>query len=114
MLRGEIWDVDIPSQLAGSGHEQAGFRPALIVSVEPDPLNTVCVIIPSTSKLKAQELPHTLLVYPTETNGLDVPSVLLVGQIRAIDKRRVQTKRGVIEAVHLAAVEDMLRKLLGL
>lgn len=114
MLRGEIWNVDIPSALTGGGHEQAGFRPALIMSVEPDPLNPICVIVPATTNLKVQHLPHTLLVYPTAANGLDQPSVLLITQIRAIDKARVKTKRGSLERASLATVEDMLRKLLGL
>lgn len=52
MQEGDIYLVEIP---ASNGHEQAGFRPAIIIqSSDIEKLPTV-LVIPLTSKIKAKE-----------------------------------------------------------
>ena len=85
--RGDIVCVDIPVPPGGSGHEQAGTRPALVVHSDATIASlSVIMVVPLTGKLRAQRFPHTVLVTPTSQNGLSCPSVLLVFQLRAIDK----------------------------
>jgi mRNA interferase MazF len=107
---GDIYTVEIP---ASDGHEQAGTRPAIVVQ---DPqyevqLSTV-LIVPLTSRLAAQAFPGTFLIRPTSRNGLSVPSVALVFQLRAIDKRRLKRKMGRLSAAHLAQLQQHFKALL--
>ena len=108
MKKGEIWLVDIPDS---NGHEQIGTRPVIVLS---EAEANITVIIPFTSNLQALQYPHTLEVRPSKTNALDTISVALVFQIRAIDKKRLKSKMGILEDSILKEVENMLRKLLHL
>ncbi len=84
MKRGEVWRVRIPF---APGHAQAGDRPALIVQNDQflASLPTV-LIVPFTSTTAAGRFAGTLSVQPDGANGLTLPSVALVFQVRAIDK----------------------------
>lgn len=114
MKRGEIILVELP-QADTSGHEQVGTRPALVVhdDATSDSLSVV-MIIPMTSNLNTKIYPHTILVQPSSQNGLSVPSVLLVFQLRAIDKRRVVKTLGSLEETMMEQVNVELKKLLGI
>jgi mRNA-degrading endonuclease toxin of MazEF toxin-antitoxin module len=50
---------------------------------------------------------------PDENNGLASPSVLLVFQLRAIDKCRLQSLAGRISSAELDQVMQMIDRLLG-
>lgn len=115
MTRGDIVLVNLPQSAEGAGHEQVGRRPALIVhdDATSDTLSVV-MIVPFTSNLKAQRFPHTILIPPSKDNGLTVPSVLLVFQLRAIDKQRVTGKLGHLEDNLMTRVNLEIKKLLGL
>lgn len=96
---GDVYAVEIPSS---NGHEQAGTRPAVIVQAAKfnRQLSTV-LIVPLTSKVAAQAFPATFLIRPDAENHLRLPSVVLVFQLRAIDKRRLRQKIGRLSAAHL-------------
>lgn len=114
MKRGDIVLVELP-QANTSGHEQEGPRPALIV--HDDATNnqlSVVMIVPMTSNLKAQSFSHTILVQPSSQNGLSMPSVLLIFQLRAIDKRRIKRTLGTLETSIMEQVSVEMKKLLGL
>lgn len=115
MARGDIVLVDLPQPVTGTGHEQIGNRPALVVHTDTTS-NVVSVvsIIPFTTNLKSQRFPHAILIQPSLANGLNSPSVLLVFQLRAIDKRRIIRKLGTLEAETMALVNLELKKLLDL
>jgi mRNA interferase MazF len=115
MMRGDIVLVNLPQTADGAGHEQVGTRPALVVH-DDSTNNTVSVvmIVPFTSNLKAQRFPHTILVQPTKENGLTVQSVLLVFQLRAIDKQRVTRQIGHLEDDLIEKVNQEMKDLLGL
>ena len=106
MRKGEIRIVDIPEL---SGHEQIGTRPAIILS---DTQSMVAIVIPCTSNLQALRFPYTLLIKPSKENGLNVSSVALVIQIRAIDKKRLNKKIGFIGKSELQEINKMLKQLL--
>jgi len=115
MKRGDIVLVNLPQAADSAGHEQVGTRPALIVhdDATSDTLSVV-MIVPFTSNLKAQRFPHTILVKPSKENGLSMPSVLLVFQLRAIDKQRVTKKIGHLEDKLMGQVNQEIKDLLGL
>jgi len=72
------------------------------------------MIVPMTSNLRAQSFSHTILVQPSAQNGLSMPSVLLVFQLRAIDKRRIRKTLGTLETAIMEQVNAEMKKLLGI
>lgn len=115
MQRGDIVYADLPWPQGRPGHEQAGTRPAVVVmnaaSAGKLPLVTV---VPFTGKMGALQFPHTIKVDPSPGNGLTQSSVLLVFQLRALDKRRIAKVAGRLEDHHLRQLEAEMRDLLGL
>lgn len=108
--RGEVWTVKLDPVL---GHEQAGTRPALVVSVDlfnQGPAGLL-VVLPITSKEKG--IPFHVGVSPPE-GGLDSRSFVKCEDVRSISKDRLWRKRGRVSAQTLAQVEDRLRILLAL
>lgn len=108
--RGEVWFVDLdPSR----GHEQAGKRPGLVVSVDlfnHGPSGLV-VVLPITTKAKG--IPFHVAVSPPEA-GLKEKSFIKCEDVRSVSKERLFRLSGVISPKTLAQVEDRLRILLGL
>lgn len=112
MNRGEVFWVSLPFAGQG-GHEQSGRRPAVIVqsSRAGQALSTV-VVVPLTSNMAALKRAHSVAVVPSAENGLTVPSVALVSQLRAVDVRRLEGKVGLIDAPTLADIETALKAML--
>ena len=108
--RGEIWLVDLnPAR----GHEQAGKRPALVVSV--DLFNSgpagLMVVLPITTKEKG--IPFHVEIYPPE-GGLKEKSFIKCEDIRSISKERLLLRIGMVSLPTMEAVEDRIRILLNL
>lgn len=114
MKKGEIYWCNFhpPNQVAG--HEQAGTRPALVVSDEV--FNTspagLATVLPMTSKLK--NYPNRIDVPRTAANGLSQDSQVLVDQIRTVSTSRLNGCLGEIETDILDDVDEKLRFLLDL
>lgn len=108
--RGEVWLVDLsPTR----GHEQAGKRPALVVSVDlfnEGPAGLV-VVLPITSKGKGVSF-HVRMDPPD--GGLRQVSFVKCEDVRSASRERLIELYGVASSETLAAVEDRLRILLGL
>ncbi|WP_213697660.1 type II toxin-antitoxin system PemK/MazF family toxin [Acetomicrobium sp.] len=108
--RGEIWLVDLNPV---RGHEQAGRRPALVVSVDGfnhGPAGLV-IVIPITTKDKG--IPLHVGVFPPE-GGLNEQSFIKCEDVRSVAKERLVRCLGKVEEGTLAEAEDRLRILLGL
>jgi len=91
-----------------AGHEQAGHRPALVLS--PAPYNNargMMLCCPMTSRIKN---------YPFEVvESRNPPSVILADQIKSVDWRaRGATRKGKISPPALADVQAKIRALLNL
>jgi mRNA interferase MazF len=115
MARGDIFRVHFPVPAGSGGREQIGSRPAIVVQTDTTDLRLpTTVVVPMTAQLAAARFPHTIQVVPSPQNGLVKPSVLLVFQLRAIDKGRLVSKLGTLEAQHMTALEAEIRALLGL
>jgi mRNA interferase MazF len=111
MKRGEVWRVRLPSV---PGHTQAGERPAIIVQDSSFNLALPTVlIVPFTSTQAATRFPGTLLVQPDNVNGLTMPSVALVFQLSALDKRDCLKQLGVLDQTALDLVFSLLDQLMG-
>lgn len=108
--RGEVWLANLNPTL---GHEQAGRRPILVVSVDAYNATRANLIIalPLTSKVRL--LPDRVSLAPPE-GGLKVHSDILCGQIRAISHERMLRRWGQITPVTLNTVVHTLRLLLGI
>lgn len=108
--RGDIWLTDLNPV---RGHEQAGRRHVLVVSV--DAFNQsradLVVVIPITSTLR--NIPFHVIVQPPE-GGLTNGSALLCEAVRSISKDRLITRWGSVSQTTMATVEDRLRVLMGL
>ena len=108
--RGEIWRVNLNPT---AGREQAGTRPALIISV--DIFNhgaaELVVAIPITSKAKG--IPLHVEINPPE-GGLNVQSFVKCEDVRSISTSRLMKKLGRVSSQTIDAVEDRLKILLGL
>jgi mRNA interferase MazF len=72
------------------------------------------MIIPLTGQLSALRFPYTIRVEPSSVNGLTRASVLLVFQLRAIDRRRIRGTIGRLEQDYLNQLNTQMRSLLGL
>jgi len=111
MQEGEIYFVEIP---ASYGHEQVGQRPAIVIQTSDIKQLPTVLIIPLTSRMKAIGFPFTLLIEPDRSNNLDIVSVALVFQFRAIDKKRIRNKLGKISASKLKLIKQDICELMGL
>ena len=111
MKRGEVWRVRMP---AVPGHTQAGERPAIIVQDESfNLLLPTVLIVPFTSTQRTTRFPGTLLVQPDQQNGLIMPSVALVFQLSALDRRNCLARLGELDPATLDKVFDLLDQLSG-
>jgi mRNA interferase MazF len=109
---GDIHGVDLPDR---GGREQRGQRPALIwQDTDAYPGLPTVVIIPLTSKMDSMRYAATVLIQPSETNGLRVPSVALVFQLGASDGRRIRERMGSLEATELGMIRTLASRLLKL
>ncbi len=91
------------------GFEQKGMRPVVVLQtdVANDKLNTV-MVAPLTSNLKAQGFLLTVLVEAKDSN-LPKDSVILLFQIRTLDKRRLERKIAHLDQKMMDRVDQALR-----
>jgi mRNA interferase MazF len=109
-LRGEVWVADFNPV---RGHEQAGKRPGLVISVDlfnRGPADLV-VLVPITTRAKG--IPWHVAVEPPE-GGLEQKSFIKCEDVRSVAKERLLYRLGTVYPATLAEVEDRLRILLGL
>ena len=109
--RGEVWFIDLSDP--PKGHEQAGNRPALIVSVDKfnhGPADLV-ILIPI-SKV-ARGIPTHVGIDPPE-GGLSMRSFIKCEALRSASRIRLVKRMGVVKDETMAAVEDRIKILLGL
>lgn len=109
--RGDIYYADL-SPVVGS--EQGGLRPVLIVQNDVGNKYSPTVIAAAiTSQMTKTRLPTHIDVY-AENFGLSRDSVILLEQIRTIDKRRLREKMGHIDDGLMQKVNDALSVSFGL
>lgn len=106
MRRGEVHDARLDPT---SGSEQAGTRPVIIVRRDAINLNSpVIIAVPCTRYRAGRRLYPSQVLLRAPDGGLDVDSVALGEQVRAIDTIRLLRPRGVLSAEALTQVDRAL------
>ena len=107
--RGEIYIADLNPHI---GSEQGGVRPVLIVQNDVGNRYSPTVIAAAiTSQMNKAKLPTHVELSPV--SGLQKNSVLLLEQLRTIDKTRLQSKVGEVSADTMQKVNNALMISLG-
>lgn len=109
--RGDIFYADL-SPVVGS--EQGGTRPVLIVQNDTGNKHSPTVIAAAiTSQTNKAKLP-THIELSGRSVGLTKDSVVLLEQIRTIDKRRLREHMGRLDAAMMNRVDDAIAVSFGL
>lgn len=109
--RGDIYYADL-SPVVGS--EQGGLRPVLIIQNDIGNRYSPTVIAAAiTSQLAKAKLPTHIDVY-ADRFGLAKDSVILLEQIRTIDKRRLKEKMGHLDDSIMQRVNEAISVSIGL
>ena len=109
--RGDIYYADL-SPVVGS--EQGGVRPVLIVQNNVgNKFSPTIIVAAITSRRNKADLP-THVEIEADGNGLSKNSVVLLEQLRTIDKRRLRERIGTIDKTRLPEVDEALSVSLGI
>ncbi len=109
--RGDIFYADLSPVI---GSEQGGVRPVLIVQNDIGNKYSPTVIAAAiTSQINKAKMP-THIEIGAEEYGLNKDSVILLEQIRTIDKRRLREKTGRLDDALMEKVNDALAVSFGL
>lgn len=109
--RGDIFFADL-SPVVGS--EQGGLRPVLVIQNDVGNKYSPTVIVAAiTSQLNKNKLP-THVEIGMLGNGLSRNSVVLMEQLRTIDKMRLKEKIGHIDEPAIEKVQNALTVSLGM
>ncbi len=109
--RGDIFYADL-SPVVGS--EQGGLRPVLIVQNDVGNRYSPTVIAAAiTSKMSKARLP-THIDVPRVDAGLAKDSIILLEQIRTIDKKRLKEKMGHLDEETMNSVNNAIQVSFGL
>lgn len=108
--RGELYYADL-SPVVGS--EQGGVRPVLIVQNDVGNKYSPTIIAAAvTSKINKAKLPTHIELH-SNTYGLQKDSVILLEQIRTLDKRRLKERIGELNDSIMSEVDKAILISLG-
>lgn len=110
ILRGDIFMANLGQAL---GSEQGGIRPVIIIQNNiGNHFSPTTIVAPITTKLNKTSLPtHVTL---SKADGLDALSIVMLEQIRIIDKKRLINKRGCISHEEMQYLNKALLVSVGL
>ena len=108
ILRGDIWWAELNPV---RGHEQAGFRPVLVISQDIFNARSGTVIaLALTSQAPSAGFPLTLEL---TSAALPKRSWVKIGQVRTLSVERLGTRLGSISPEELDQVIDGLNEIVG-
>ncbi len=109
--RGDIFYADL-SPVVGS--EQGGVRPILVIQNDiGNKFSPTVIVAAITSQINKAKLP-THIEIMADDYGLSKDSVILLEQIRTVDKRRLRERLGRLDEESMAKVNEALTVSLGL
>jgi mRNA interferase MazF len=108
VARGDILLVALPDS---DKREEKGNRPAIAVQTDVE-ASPMLIIVPITSSFGALRFPFTVRIEPSDLNGLTLPSIALVFQMRAIDRKRIVRKIGKLEPEYLSQIDAEIWRML--
>ncbi len=109
--RGEIYYADL-SPVVGS--EQGGVRPVLIVQNDIGNKHSPTVIAAAITSQKEKSKLPTHIELNAASCGLAKDSVVLLEQVRTLDKRRLKERMGELDSAAMSQVNDALSVSFGL
>lgn len=105
--RGEIFLANLMNT---TGSEQSGIRPVLIVQNDfGNKYSPTVIVLPITSKVFKTKLPTHVPIQKKELYGLKKDSIILVEQVRTIDKSRLIKKIGSLDDAIMEKVKNALK-----
>ncbi len=109
--RGDIYYADLSPVI---GSEQGGIRPVIIIQNDIGNKYSPTVIVAAiTSQINKAKLP-THVEISSEEYGLNKDSVVLLEQVRTLDKKRLKEKIGHMTDVDMDKVNSALKISIGL
>lgn len=109
--RGEVYLVNFdPTQ----GAEIKKTRPALVIQNDLGNRHSPLTIVAAITSTVPGEIPPFKVPLQAPEGGLDQDSVILLNQIRSIDKARLVRRIGRLKPATLAAVDQAIKVSLGL
>ena len=100
--RGDIWIADLDPV---RGSEQGGTRPVLIIQNNKGNRHSPTVIVAAITSRKRKILPTHVII---DTDCLPYQSIVLLEQVRTVDKSRLLNYTGRITAAQMRAVEHAI------
>ncbi len=109
--RGEIYYADL-SPVVGS--EQGGIRPVLIVQNDMGNRHSPTVIAAAITSQKEKAKLPTHISLDAERCGLSKDSIVLLEQVRTLDKKRLKERMGELDNDAMQKVDNALSVSFGL
>lgn len=107
MKRGDVYDARLdPTE----GSEQAGSRPVVVVSRDAvNAASPVVIVVPCTTYHPGRRLYPSHVLVQAPDGGLDVDSVILAEQVRAVATSRLGRFRGSLSPQMMRQVSQALQ-----
>ena len=109
--RGDIFYADLSPVI---GSEQGGVRPVLIVQNDVGNRFSPTVIAAAITSQRAKANLPTHIMLPAENTGLARDSIVLLEQIRTIDKHRFKERMGRLDPNAMTQIDQALSISFGL
>lgn len=110
-LRGDLYYADLGK---GIGSEQRGYRPVLVIQNDVgNKFSSTIIVATITSRVGIKAKLPTHYFINTE-DGLQAPSIILLEQIRTIDKKRLDSYIGHLSQKNIDGVNEALLISVGL
>ena len=110
-LRGDLYYADLGR---GIGSEQQGNRPVVIIQNNVGNKHSPTVIVAAISSKVGVKAKLPTHYYMEAVSGLECPSLVLLEQIRTIDKRRLSNYIGRLDDRHIRGINHALAVSVGL
>jgi mRNA interferase MazF len=108
--RGDIWWVQFDPV---RGSEQGGTRPALVLQNDVGNRTSSTTIVAAITTRHRRAYPFQVAI-SSEESGLDRPSLILLDQLRTVDKTRLVRWAGRLSPERMLDVEQAIRRSLGM
>lgn len=110
-LRGDLYYANLGQ---GIGSEQRGYRPVLIIQNNiGNNFSPTVIVAPITSRIGIKSKLPTHYFLNTGV-GLEAPSIVLLEQVRTIDKKRLDSYIGHLSEIHTEGINKALAISVGL
>ncbi len=110
-LRGDMYYADLGR---GIGSEQEGHRPVVIIQNNIGNKHSPTVIVAAISSKVGVKPKLPTHYFINAENGLELPSIILLEQLRTIDKQRLTKYIGRLDQEHIRGMNHALAVSIGL